>query len=919
MKRKVLSFLLIFTLIVSVSPLTGLDFNDIFTTAFAAESEFVSGDYKCKIINEAEIEITDYLGSDIDVVIPAEINGMPVTSIGKSCFGNSWSSENKENKDKIESVTVPSTVTNIGIYAFERMNSLKKIVLGEGVKTIKDSAFEYCPKLESINLPDSLTNVSGDIFRNCTSLKEITLPGKDVTYSSDVFYGSSLEKINLSEGMTKIPDYFFEHSKVTTVTVPSTVTQIGAYAFKNGVIAVNQTVETVIFPHALTIKLGFADEEDYQFMLGKNSPALKNVYFRYMPVNMPYGDLYDISYDEASGYWNCARSEDYSSNEVYNDGAFDYILNENGEAVLLKYTGYNTYVVLPKTVGFVGINYGVVTELGADVFSGTYAQKVIIPDTLKRIGNYAFRNSDVSVVEIPESVTEIGNGAFYGCASLEALELPESVTDIGIKVFQGCENLKNLNWPSKVNYVPADAFMNCNSFNDFGIFENVEIISGGAFKGCGSLVIDSFGDKLREIGDFAFSSAGFVGDSGIHATINTEILPESLEYIGVRAFLYNKTFKKMVIPAGIKHIGICAFANSSLEEVELPDNIKEISEGAFACTLLRSVDLPANLEKIGKGAFLECIYLEGIEIPETVTHIGDSAFKGCDSITEIKIPEKLETISEGAFSYLGSVTEIYIPSTVKTVGERAFAGCINVVKITIENGVESIGNYAFTDNRIKEITIPESVKSIGYGVIDNTETEVVYFNAAELDKNLYRTTSTSKYAVFDTIALKKIVFGKNVKLVPASCAYDCDTLEQVIFSSNIKEIDILAFAYCDSLKFIAMPGGVQKIDYGAFYECTSLETAVIPNTVTEIHEYAFSDCNEDFTIVCTKDSYAYEYATEYNIKVRVMDSQQNADKTPANNKQPDLKKESNDYFAKFLESVMNRIKEFFAQFTIIRR
>ena len=46
MKRKVLSFLLIFTLIISVSPLTGFDFNDIFTTAFAAESEFVSGDYK---------------------------------------------------------------------------------------------------------------------------------------------------------------------------------------------------------------------------------------------------------------------------------------------------------------------------------------------------------------------------------------------------------------------------------------------------------------------------------------------------------------------------------------------------------------------------------------------------------------------------------------------------------------------------------------------------------------------------------------------------------------------------------------------------------------------------------------------------------------------------------------------------------
>ncbi|MBE6770966.1 MAG: leucine-rich repeat domain-containing protein [Ruminococcaceae bacterium] len=933
MKRKILSFLLIFTLIISVSPLTGLDFSNIFSsTASAAESDFTWGDYNCTAINGSEVKLKEYLGDDINVIIPSEINGMPVTSIGAECFSGCWPSKYIENIIKIESITVPSTVVTICSDAFEYMDNLKTVTLSEGVQVIGDSAFANCPNLSSINIPYSIKNLGNCLFFECTSLKELTLPGKDITISYDAFSNSSIEKMNLNEGMTIIPAYFLQDTKVTSITLPSTITSIDKHAFY-------KSVETVIFSDVLTENFYPAIDDNYQFLLKTNSPALKNVYFRHMPSHMPYCEDYNISYDDNSGFWHCEYSGGYSS-EVYTDRAFEYILNENGEAVLTKYIGNNPYIVVPDNVGYVNVNYGVVAEIGAEAFTDTLAQEVIIPGTIKRIGNYAFKNSNVSIISISEGIEEIGNGAFFGCTALEELALPESVTEIGVKAFLGCTNLKSINWPSKVNYVPADAFWDCRSFNDFGIFENVEIISSGAFIACGSLVVDNFGDKLKEIGDFAFTTSVLVGNIGPHATINTEKLPESLEYIGDRAFIYNESFKKIIIPESIKHIGKDAFAHSALEQVELPDNLKEIPKGAFAFTPLQSIDLPDNLEKIGKVAFYECLSLDGIEFPDTVTYIGESAFEACEAITSINIPPKLETINNSTFAYLLSIVKIHIPSTVKTICDDAFTCCDNVVEITIENGVESIGNEAFFGSRIKEITIPESVKKLGYGIIAETEAEVVYYNAVEFDINIERATSTNKHAKFSTDTLKKIVFGEKVTFVPAFFSLNCESLEEIVFSDSITEIDYGAFMgctglryvklpknlktiepylfyNCSSLKTICIPDGVTEIKFDAFNYCTSLITANIPDSVTEISDYAFECCN-NLTIVCSENSYAYLYAMEHGIPVKVP----NTAPAPDNSKDEDplySKQAANDYFSNFFESFIMRIREFFDQFTIFRR
>lgn len=87
---------------------------------------------------EKGICINKYLGSETSVIVPTQIDDLPVISIGDKafCFCNS-----------LESITIPNSVTSIG-----------------------EGAFNGCTNLESITIPDSLTFIGDEAFSGCESL-----------------------------------------------------------------------------------------------------------------------------------------------------------------------------------------------------------------------------------------------------------------------------------------------------------------------------------------------------------------------------------------------------------------------------------------------------------------------------------------------------------------------------------------------------------------------------------------------------------------------------------------------------------------------------------------------------------------------------------------------------------------------------
>ena len=102
---------------------------------------------------------------------------------------------------------------------------------------------------------------------------------------------------------------------------------------------------------------------------------------------------------------------------------------------------------------------------GFDLYlNGELLTEVIIPDSVTKIGNYAFANCKSIVnVTIPESVTTIGDSAFSHCENLTDIEIPDGVTSIGSSVFESCSSLKSITIPGSISQIDNYSFDGCSS------------------------------------------------------------------------------------------------------------------------------------------------------------------------------------------------------------------------------------------------------------------------------------------------------------------------------------------------------------------------------------------------------------------------------------------------------------------------
>lgn len=187
-----------------------------------------------------EVTITGYIGSDLEVVIPSEIEDRPVTVIGEEAFMGY----------DMESITIPYGITKIEYKAFEDCVNLKTVNLPDSLTEI--DGFSGCESLEKIKIPDSVTGI-GD-FSGCKSLTEITLPDSIDGLGSRTFMNcTNLKSINIPESIDNIPDQlFYGCESLTEIVIPDGVSRIHNSAFGECI-----NLESAIIPSSVIM---IADE-----------------------------------------------------------------------------------------------------------------------------------------------------------------------------------------------------------------------------------------------------------------------------------------------------------------------------------------------------------------------------------------------------------------------------------------------------------------------------------------------------------------------------------------------------------------------------------------------------------------------------------------------------------------------------------
>jgi len=219
--KRVLSLLFVVLLIVGVialsacgeTPVTPTDTEAVATTA-TGNSPIAKTDFEYSVNNDGSLMITKYIGTEKNIVIPSEIDGMSVTKIGEHAFTGC---------DGVESVTVPPTVNGINKKAFFNAAGLKNINVSEenatfmsidGVLFRKEKTKLLCYPMgrteDNYEIPSGVVEIGEDAFENVTSLKNVEFSRDVKEIAAHAFVDcASLESVTLYRSVTSIEDDAF--------------------------------------------------------------------------------------------------------------------------------------------------------------------------------------------------------------------------------------------------------------------------------------------------------------------------------------------------------------------------------------------------------------------------------------------------------------------------------------------------------------------------------------------------------------------------------------------------------------------------------------------------------------------------------------------------------------------------------------
>ena len=651
MRMKHLTALLLASCIsVTAVPVTAPGF------AVTANAE-TAGDYEYGVNNDdGTVIITGYSGSDTELVIPAQIDGQPVTTIGNYAFSDCTG---------LTSVTIPEGVTEIGNYVFSGCTSLSEISIPESVISIGESAFSETAWLEARQKEDPLVMVNGILIDGkCCEGDVVIIPEGVTSIGSAAFSGcTGLTSVTIPESVTSIGyAAFMGCTGLTSVTIPGSVSSIGVSAFSNC-----SSLTSVTIPESVTFIKGSA----FSGCTGLTS------------VTIPES----VTFIEASAFRDCT-------------GLTSVTIPEGVTSIGYQAFGGCTSlseISIPESVDSIGESAfsgtawlearrkedPLVTVNGILIDGMCCEGDVVIPEGVTRIMNDAFIRSALTSVTIPGSVRSIGRFAFSDCSSLTSVTMQEGVTTLCDAAFARCSALTDIVFPDSLVYFGEDALYGTPWLEQQQ--EKPFVIAGSYLmdgrKSTGDIVIP---DGIRTIGYYAFGECD---------GLTSVTIPESVTEIGARAF----------------------WDCTALTDITIPDSVAMIGEGAFSYTpWLEDREAQADPLVTAGNVVIGTKGCEGdFTIPDGIVGIAPFAFSECDGLTSVTIPDSVTKI--GFFAFSGSGVTFTVPAGVTVIGHDAFG-----TDATIRGYDGSTAQAYAKENNIPFISLGAAPAAALLGDVDNS-------------------------------------------------------------------------------------------------------------------------------------------------------------------------------------------------------
>lgn len=264
-----------------------------------------------------------------------------------------------------------------------------------------------------------------------------------------------------------------------------------------------------------------------------------------------------------------------------------------------------------------------ITEIGDYAFSGRQISEISLPNSVRKIGSYAFENTPLESANI-NHVTIVSEGVFKNCSNLSQVIIStnSTMTEIGADAFNSCSSLTMFTVPQTVKAIGDRAFANCLSLENFGFAQNTVIEQIGELA-LMSTAISSF---------YLPSTVTSIGEGILAGCTNLTSIQ-----VGDENTIY--TDKDSNIIVDVQNKTLLASCSTS---ANVFNDITAIASYAFygvKNNSLVNVNLPATITSIGDNAFSNST-LESITIPKSVGTIADQAFKDCQKLTNVTIESK---------------------------------------------------------------------------------------------------------------------------------------------------------------------------------------------------------------------------------------------------------------------------------------